>query len=243
MRHYKVNGLLHTVYEEFAELPNEVLRSVTSDIGSARVGEWIEAHDGCYMEVLRTGELKKAKGKNRIVKYIGTCTGTYLASDKIDSSRRENIYTISGMNPKTATRENLNKYETLFVGYVASGMSPVEAYVKSFPTNDPHYANFKSSELIKCTRIRKAMKKELEPVLEKLGITQETVLEGIKTVADLSEKDETKLKALFKLSDILDLEDKSTVRLTQLTGIQFQGFSDKQLEEVERPKELEEQGE
>jgi len=44
---------------------------------------------------------------------------------------------------------------------------------------------------------------------------------------------------LFKLSDILDLEDKSAAKLTQLTGIQFQGFSDKQLEEVERPKEIE----
>jgi hypothetical protein len=82
------------------------------------------------------------------------------------------------------------------------------------------------------------MKKELEPILKELGITQESVLEGIKTVADASEKDDTKLKALFKLSDILDLEDKSAARVTQLTGIQFKGFSDKELEEVERPKEI-----
>ena len=82
----------------------------------------------------------------------------------------------------------------------------------------------------------------IKEVAEGTGLTKveiEAVLEGIKAVADLSEKDETKLKALFKLSDILDLEDKSSVRLTQLTGIQFQGFSDKQLEEVERPKEIE----
>ena len=161
MRHYKVNGLSHTVYEEEAELPANILNNITNDIKKAKVGQWIEAHDGCYMEVLRAGELNKAKGKN------------------------------------------------------------------------------KSSELIKYTRIRKAMKKELEPILEKLGITQESILEGIKAVADLSEKDDTKLKALFKLSDILDLEDKSTAKLTQLTGIQFQGFSDKQLEDVERPKEIE----
>jgi hypothetical protein len=82
------------------------------------------------------------------------------------------------------------------------------------------------------------MKKELEPVLEKLGITQEFVLEGIKSTAEESEKDDTKLKALFKLSDILDLEDKSSAKVTQLTGIQFQGFSDKELDEVERPKEI-----
>ena len=57
------------------------------------------------------------------------------------------------------------------------------------------------------------MKKELEPVLEKLGITQEYVLEGIKSTIEEAEKDDTKLKALFKLSDILDLEDKSSAKV------------------------------
>ena len=239
MRHYKVKGLPHTVYDEYSELPPDVVNRITTDIEDASVGEWIEAHDGCYMEVLRSGQMKKPKGKNRIIKYIGTCTGTYLTSGKVDSSRRKNIYTISGQNTRTPIRENLNKHEVLFVQYIVAGVQPVEAYMKAFPTKDPHYANFKSSELIKHTRIRKAMKKELEPILKELGITQESVLEGIKTVADASEKDDTKLKALFKLSDILDLEDKSAARVTQLTGIQFQGFSDKELEEVERPKEIE----
>ena len=239
MRHYKVKGHLHTIYDEFTELPDKILNRVTSDIEGATVGEWIESEDGCYMEVLRTGQMKKPKGKNRIIKYIGTCTGTYLTNKKIDSSRRPNIYTVSGQDTKTSMRKDLNKYEVLFVEYIVAGMKPVEAYLKAFPTNDPHYANFKSSELIKHTRIRKAMKKELEPILKELGITQESVLEGIKAVADASEKDETKLKALFKLSDILDLEDKTAARVTQLTGIQFQGFSDKQLEDVERPKEIE----
>ena len=238
MRHYKVKGLPHTVYDEYSELPPDVVNRITTDIEDASVGEWIEAHDGCYMEVLRSGQMKKPKGKNRIIKYIGTCTGTYLTSGKVDSSRRKNIYTISGQNTRTPIRENLNKHEVLFVQYIVAGVQPVEAYLKAFPTNDPHYANFKSSELIKHTRIRKAMKKELEPILKELGITQESVLEGIKTVADASEKDDTKLKALFKLSDILDLEDKSAARVTQLTGIQFKGFSDKELEEVERPKEI-----
>ena len=239
MRHYKVKGLPHTVYDEYSELPPDVVNRITTDIEDASVGEWIEAHDGCYMEVLRSGQMKKPKGKNRIIKYIGTCTGTYLTSGKVDSSRRKNIYTISGQNTRTPIRENLNKHEVLFVQYIVAGVQPVEAYMKAFPTKDPHYANFKSSELIKHTRIRKAMKKELEPILKELGITQESVLEGIKTVADASEKDDTKLKALFKLSDILDLEDKSAARVTQLTGIQFKGFSDKELEEVERPKEIE----
>jgi len=238
MRHYKVNGIDHTVYEELEEVPDSILSRLTDDRDKCEIGQWLKADDGCYMEILRTGEMKKAKGKNRIVKYIGTCTGTYLTKVKIDSSRRENIYTLSGLKPKTASRENLNKYERIFVEYLIAGMKPTKAYMKAFPTNDPGYANFKSAELTKTSRIRKEMKKELEPVLEKLGITQEFVLDGIKSTAEESEKDDTRLKALFKLSDILDLEDKSSAKVTQLTGIQFQGFSDKELNEAERPKEI-----
>jgi len=46
------------------------------------------------------------------------------------------------------------------------------------------------------------------------------------------------LKALFKLADIMDLEDKNSTKVTQVTGALFQGFSNKELENVERPKEI-----
>ena len=85
----------------------------------------------------------------------------------------------------------------------------------------------------------KAMKKELEPIVEELGISPKYVLDRIKSEADSSEKADTRLKALFKLSDILDLEDKSSTKVTQVTGALFQGFSEDQLESVERPKEIE----
>jgi hypothetical protein len=236
MRHYNVNRISHSVYDDASELPGDIHPIL--DWKESVEGDWVKADDDCYIQILKKGILKKNKGKNKQVHYFRTCTGTYTETGTMDTSRRENIYTISGLNSKTDIRERLNKYELLFVEYVAAGMKPVDAYLKSFPTNNPNYANIRSSELIKCTRIRKAMKKELEPVLEKLGITEETVLEGIKAVADDSEKDDTRLKALFKLSDILDLEDKSSANITQLTGIQFQGFSDQQIEDAERPKEL-----
>ena len=78
------------------------------------------------------------------------------------------------------------------------------------------------------------MKEELKPVMEELGIDAKKVLEGIKFIAQTAQKDDTKLKALFKLSDILDLEDKTTTNVQQLSGAVFQGFSKEQLESVER---------
>ena len=78
------------------------------------------------------------------------------------------------------------------------------------------------------------MNEKLRPVLEELGIDDKSVLNGIKLIAQSAQKDDTKLKALFKLSDILDLEDKTKTTVQQISGAVFQGFSKEQLESVER---------
>ena len=114
-------------------------------------------------------------------------------------------------------------------------MDPKLAYLKAFPTKDPHYAGVRAGQLIKTTRIRTAMKEELKPICDELGISEKSVLHAIKTIALSAEKDDTKLKALFKLADILDLEDKNQTQVTQLTGAVFQGFSDEQLESAALP--------
>ena len=80
--------------------------------------------------------------------------------------------------------------------------------------------------------------KVLGPVLEELGIDDKSILKNIFDVSQYAEKEDVRLRALFKLSDILDLEDKNSTKVTQITGALFQGFSNKELENVERPKEI-----
>ena len=65
MRHYKVNRLFHTVYEDSEELPANIRERVNYKRDHVNIGDWIETDDGCYMEVLRSGNMIKAKGKNR----------------------------------------------------------------------------------------------------------------------------------------------------------------------------------
>ena len=110
--------------------------------------------------------------------------------------------------------------------------------MKAFPTVNPGYAKHKSAQLVKTKRVMTAMKEELKPILEELGINENSILKNINTIAMSSEKDETRLKALFKLSDIMDLEDKNKTTVTQVSGALFKGFSDKHLIEAERPKEI-----
>jgi hypothetical protein len=84
-----------------------------------------------------------------------------------------------------------------------------------------------------------AMKEELKPILEELGINETSVLRNINTIATTAQKEDTRLKALFKLSDIMDLEDKGRTTITQISAAAFKGFSNNQLQKAKRPKEIE----
>ena len=241
MRTYKISNTYHRVFDDKEELPPGI--DVVPGWRNAKIGDWVEADDGCYIQILRRGRMKATWGKNRIRHYVGTCTGTFMCNKntKMDTSKRENVWSLSGKNTEKLIfdRKTLTKREVVFVQFITSGISLQESYLKAFDTNNPRYALEQSAKLMKTERVVKAMKEELKPVLKKLNIDDESVLEGIKRVADNSEKDETKLKALFKLSDILDLEDKTQTKVTQLSGAVFQGFADNVLEEVQRPKEIE----
>jgi len=107
--------------------------------------------------------------------------------------------------------------------------------MKAFPTGQSGYATERATQLMKLERIRSQVKEELKPVLEKLGIDDESVLKDIQYTSKNAEKEDVRLRALFKLSDILDLEDKTSTKVTTVTGALFQGFTPDKLEEAERP--------
>ena len=245
MRHYKVNKVQHTVFDSEDEVPSDI--HYLRDWREASLSDWILADDGCIIQVLRMGKMIKPKGKVREVTYIGTCTGTFVNSPsvKMDTSRRINIYSLGGnidRNQRLEDRENLSTREELFVNYLSGGMDPRKAYLKAFPTNNPGYAGMRAGQLVKTKRIRSRMKEELKPFLEKLDLDEFYVLSNIKEVIDSTGKDDTKLKALFKLADIMDMEDKNRTQVTSMTGALFQGFTPEALEEAERPREIDSGG-
>ena len=238
MRIYKVNGVYHKVYETLEESPH---RQILEDWRKGNVGDWVKADDGSIIQILRKGKMLRKNGE---VYYIGTCTGTFIAEKSIhmDTDKRANIYSFGGNSTPeeiVQNRKGLTSSEELFVTYVSAGMSPEDAYVKAFPTNNKRYARVKAVNLIKTKRIKTAMKEELKPIMEELGISETYVIKGIKTEAETADKSDTRLKALFKLSDIMDLEDKNQTKVTQISGAVFKGFDDNKLEEVKRPKEIE----
>ena len=240
MRHYRVNSIEHVVFDNSDEVPGDV--DYLYNWKHGHLGDWVVSDDGCIIQIIREGKMKKSKGVNREKTYLGTCTGTFVVSDstKMDTSKREDIYSLGGRerNERVENKENLSSREHTFVQYLVSGMDPRKAYLKAFPTDDPHYAGLRAGQLVKTTRIKTAMKEELKPFMEELGIDEAYILKNIKSVVDSAQKDDTKLKALFKLADIMDMEDKNKTQITQLTGAVFKGFTEEKLVEAERPKEI-----
>ncbi len=230
------------MYEPSDQLPKSL--KVVKDWRNGHIGDWVLADDECVIQVLRRGQMLRSKGKNKVREYIGTCTGTFPigSNAKMDTSKRVNIYSFGGHKSPDQIlldRTKLSKAEQVFVLYLSQGLRAEEAYIKAFPTNNIRYAKEKSTDLVKTERIRTAMKEELKPVLEELGVNETYILKGIKSEAETADKSDTRLKALFKLSDIMDLEDKSQTKVTQISGAVFKGFDGTKLEEVQRPKEIE----
>ena len=239
MRNYKVKGIKHTVYDAESEVPPHI--NIVKDWRIGNIGDWVLADDECVIQILRKGVMLRHNGERG---YIGTCTGTFLALKNtfMDTDKRVNIYSFGGdCTPEQAVnnRSKMTANEELFVLYMSQGLSPEDAYVKAFPTNNKRYARVKAVNLIKTERVKTAVKEELKPILEELQIDERMVLDGIRVEAQTAEKADTRLKALFKLSDILDLEDKNAAKVQQVTGIAFQGLTNDMIDAAERPKEIE----
>jgi hypothetical protein len=242
MRVYKIRNIEHIVYDKDDRLPSHIIPR--DDWRNSRIGDWVVSDDECTIQILRKGRMLQ---RDRELTYVGTCTGTFICKvgNKMDTEKRVNIYSFGGSStPKEILEErtSLTSNEQLFVTYLQQKLKPVDAYLKAFPTNNPGYAKVKAYNLFQTKRVRTAMKKELEPVMEELGIDDRLVLSGIKAEALSADKADTRLKALFKLADILDLEEKNTTKTQQVTGAVFQGFTDEMLEPV-KVKELGEKNE
>ena len=230
------------MYEPEDKLPPNL--NVVEDWRDGHVSDWVKTDDDCVIQVLRRGQMLRAKGRDKIREYIGTCTGTFPIGPrvKMDTSKRANIYSFGGSKSPDnilLDRENLTKAESVFVLYMSQGLSVEQSYLKAFPTNNIRYAKEKSTDLVKTERVQTAMKDELKPVCEELGIDPKSVLKQILYVSKNALKEDVQLRALLKLSDILDLEDKNQTKVTQISGAVFKGFGEEVLEEIKRPKEIE----
>ena len=109
-----------------------------------------------------------------------------------------------------------------------------EAYLTVYKTQNRRYALNRSKILLRQKRIRTLINKEVEQLMDDLGITKTYLLENAKSVVDKTDvRDGDKLRALetlMKISGLLTTDKKSdSIALIQ----EFTGFSKDKLKAFE----------
>ena len=219
MREYKVKGKTHKVYES-DEVPIDV--KPVASWQEARVGDWVTADDGCVVQVLR-----------RYDKIVGTCTGSYTPSTGMTTDKQPDIYSVGGKTWEIRTREREvpTHKEIIFASCIVRGDEPAQAYLKVFKTKNKVKAKERAALLVKQKRIQSLMREELKLAFGKQGIDLDYLISSAKEVVDGGKNDSDRLKALNMLWDAFGVVEKQTV--TEVKGV-FQGFSDKQLNAIDR---------
>ena len=126
---------------------------------------------------------------------------------------------------------NLSISKRIFAKYIASGMKPIDAFMKAHEkTTSLNYAKQKTKVLLQSKKVRQLIDKEIELLLNETGITKSYLLEKTKDIVDSEgSKDSDKMRAietLMKLSGMLSTEKKvDSVSLIQ----EFTGFSQEKL--------------
>ena len=63
MRHYIVNKIEHVVFDDADEVPGDI--DYLYNWRHGHLGDWVIADDGCIIQIIREGKMKRPKGVNR----------------------------------------------------------------------------------------------------------------------------------------------------------------------------------
>ena len=230
-----VKGVEYNLYKDEAEFREHHPREkIVPDWRKAQMGEWIKSDDGKVMNIIHRWNMKDTSIKNNktndfVRTLLGTAsTGKYT---KLSGQPAKNVYRfINYKNNKGVTIREKN-----FAKMVALGAKPVNAYLNCFETNDFDYARKRSLSLLREKRVKTMVDKEVELLLDDLGISKTYLLEEMKNVVDSRKaRHGDKLRALetlMKISGLLNTEKKSeSIALIQ----EFTGFSKEKLKAFEQ---------
>ena len=207
-------------------------------------GEWVFTDDGFVCQILKRGILKTETGRKKA--YVRTVCGTFITERLTremlgENGIAENIYTLSGTNRARDNYRNRGdaSKELLFARYIATSIArneavdPIEAYKNVYPdAKAERYIKRKADSLLKTESIKTMIRQEVREKLDEEGVTDNWLIERYKTIADLAESDNAKLRSLDSLAKISGLFDTDQQKSEELTI--WAGFSPEQLEEVKK---------
>jgi len=230
-----IKGKTHVLYPSSETFYNEHPYLRDAKLNNWRSGDtnqWVLTDDECIVQVLKKGFVKNPDETKSY--YIRTICGSYLLKSKKEmyGNIAENIYTFSGTNEykRQLEKKDGTSKEIIFAQYIATGEKPVDAYLKTYETDNPKYAKNRALRLLRTNRIQEMVKEEIQAVLEEEGVTANYIVSRLKQVADIGERDSDVLRSLDFLAKISGMYDTQTNDNQQLTV--WGGFTPEQLKSI-----------
>ena len=226
-----VKGVPRYVFKDEKEFrstfPNEVL---VEDWRKGEENDWVLTDDNKVTQIL-----KRKKMKNTHIRayddYFITLLGPSFGSGKMEGEPKKDYH--SFMKRTNVEEKPLTWREIRFVKMIAHGEKPMQAYLDCFETNNEKTAKIKSSVLLKQTRIKQEVEKEIEELLSDIGIDKRWTLEKAKNIVENDEtSDAVKLRALENFMKIQSMYPKEKKSESLLLGQAFTGFSKEEILEM-----------
>ena len=227
-----ISGVDYHLYEDESEFrKHHKKEELKDDWRKAQEGEWALSDDGQVFSVLRRAVMYSNQ-YHQDTDYLRTLLGTVFVADgvKLSGEPAADIYTFT----KYKTSRYISAREKLFAKMVAMGRDATDAYLTVYKTKNRRYAINRSKILLRQKRIRTLINKEVEELMDDLGITKTYLLENAKSVVDKAgARDGDKLRALetlMKISGLLSTDKKTdSISLIQ----EFTGFTKDKLKAFE----------
>ncbi len=221
----KVRGVDYHVYGSKKAFRKDYPKTkLLDDWRDGHAGDWVVTDDGQVTKIVDRDTMYNTgrKAKNEVVK---TLLGmAWVRPDgKLQGKPAISISSFTKRDPKEI-REKRNApthQERIFAEYVSAGVSPVQAYLTAFATDNTLYADRASRMLLSTKRIQKLVRKEIEEKANELGISHSWILEQFKEVIEQKGvRDSDKLRALETLAKATGILD--TTKATETVALLHQ---------------------
>lgn len=198
--------------------------------------DWVMTDDGKIVQILNRKTMKNTNIK-AYEDYFITLLGPCFSSGKMEGQPKKNYHSFS--KRKDVEEKKLSWREIRFVKLIAHGEKPIQAYIEAFETNNENTAKVKSSILLKQTRIKREVEKEIEELLNEVGVDKKWTLEKAKDIVDNPDtSDAVKLRALENFMKIQSMYPKEKKTDQLLLGQTFTGFSKDEILQLSGLKEI-----
>jgi len=232
-----IKGVEHRLYDSYDEFKAfQGALTPKNNWREANEGDWVYTDDHYIVQILKVYYITVPNSKEKR-KCVRTICGSFVCKQKNakilgENGIAENIYTFSGnyesINKIRSTK--LSSKKLLFAKYVAAGIDMEEAYRRVYPkANDTQYIRNAANKLLQQKKVMQMVKEEISLILKEEGVTPEYIIQKYKDIADVSERDQDRLRsldALAKMSGLFETEKKRE----ELTV--WAGFSPEQLEAI-----------